>query len=199
MITILPPTLSCVALAECSFVTQTKDANHNNRFTYGSDPGFEIKIRGNSGWAAEGRINGVVTLLPPVVVSGATVTSNDWRHIGEADAVHLSSRLATKSSFMGIQLRAHNIAIDGIMYTVSPSGKFDSTSIPLLSPYLGMTKQVAIFKASKACPKWHPHCQVYTVGSWIILDGCQAFSCKRNAAGDYVYSFIFFRFPAPSL
>ena len=143
--------LSCVAMAECSFVIQTKDANHNNRYTYGSDPGFEIDLRGNSGWAAEGRVNGVVTLSSPVVVSGATVTSNDWRYIGEADAFHLSSRLATKSNFMGILLRGDNIAIDGIMYTVSPTGKFDATSIPLLSPYLGPTKQVAVFKASKVC------------------------------------------------
>ena len=143
--------LSCVALDECSFAIQTKDANHNNRFTYGSDPGFEINIRGNSGWAAEGRINGVVTLSSPVVVSVATVTSNDWRYIGEADAVHLSSCLVNKLSFMVILLRGDNIAIDGIMYTVSPSGNFDSTSIPLLSPYLGMTKQVTVFKTSEAC------------------------------------------------
>ncbi|KAL3774885.1 hypothetical protein ACHAW5_007303 [Stephanodiscus triporus] len=141
---------SCVALEECSFVIQTMDANRNNRHTDGSSPGFEVDIRGSGGWALEGRINGVAS-SSPVVISDATVTSNDWWYIGEADAIHRSARLVSKSSFLGVLLRGDNIALDGIMYTVSSSGKFDVTSIPLSSPYLGRTTSVSVFKASKTC------------------------------------------------
>jgi hypothetical protein len=37
------------------------------------------------------------------------------------------------------------------MYTVPSSGKFDVTSIPLSSPYLGRTTSVLVSKASKTC------------------------------------------------
>ena len=141
---------SCVAMEECSFVIQTRDINQNKRFNDGSDPGFEIDIIGTGGWAGEGRINGVLS-SDPVVVSKITVASIDWQSIGEALATHLSTRLSTSSSFVGVVSRGDKIVVDGLLYTVSSSGIFDSASIPLQSPYLGPTKLVSVFKASKSC------------------------------------------------
>ncbi|KAL7538362.1 hypothetical protein ACHAXR_010787, partial [Thalassiosira sp. AJA248-18] len=141
----------CVSLEECSFVIQTKDLNQNNRYNDGSDPGFEITISGNGGWAGEGRINSVVS-SSPVVISDATVTSNDWQYIGEVDVTHRSDHIASKTSFVGTLLRGDQISVDGTMYTVSSTGTFDSTSVPLLSTYLGPAKRgVSVYKASSSC------------------------------------------------
>lgn len=140
----------CVAMEECSFVIQTKDFNENNRFNDGSNPGFEIDIIGSGDWAGEGRINGVVSSTP-AVVSEITLASNDWQYIGDAYATHLSTQIATSSSFVGMVSRGDKIVVDGSLYTISPSGIFDSSRVPLFSPYLGPTKSIPVFKASKTC------------------------------------------------
>lgn len=142
---------TCVSLEECSFVIQTKDYNQNNRYNDGSDPGFEISISGNGGWAGEGRINSIVS-SPPIEVSAASVTSNDWQYIGEADVTHLSDHVVSKTSFVGALLCGDRIIVDRTMYTVSSTGTFDATRVPLPSVYLGPTKtSVSVFKASKSC------------------------------------------------
>ncbi len=141
---------ACIAMEECSFDIQTKDLNQNIRFHDGSDPGFEIDIIGIGGWAGEGRINGVLS-SNPVTVAEITVASTDWQPIGDAFATHLSTQLFTSSSFVGMVSRGDTIAVDGSLYTISPSGTFDPTNIPLLTPYLGPTKDTPVFKASKSC------------------------------------------------
>jgi len=142
----------CVSLEECSFVIQTKDLNQNNRYNDGSNPGFEISIIGNGDWAGEGRINSVAKSSSPVAISDGTIMGNDWQYIGQVDVTHLSDRVMSKTSFLGAILRGDRIVIDGTMYTVSSTGTFDSSNVPLLSLYFGpTTTNVPVFKASKVC------------------------------------------------
>jgi len=145
--------VSCTALEECSFIIQTQDVNQNNRYTDGSDPGFEITIQGSDGWAAEGRVNSVASSPPaPIELSDITITSNDWQYIGEADVVHLSNHVTTKTNMVGTLLRGDSLVIERTMYTVSATGTFDSSSLPLQMPYLGPTKSdVSVFKAASKC------------------------------------------------
>jgi len=145
--------VSCTALEECSFIIQTQDENQNNRYTDGSDPGFDITIQGSDGWALEGRVNSVAPSPPtPIDVSDVTITSNDWQYIGEADVVHLSNQVTTKTNMVGTLHRGDSLVIEGTMYTVSATGTFDTSSLPLSTPYLGTTKSdVSVFKAASKC------------------------------------------------
>ena len=145
--------VDCVALEECSFVIQTKDANLNNRYNDGSDPGFEITIQGTDGWAEVGMINSVAPSPPsPIDVSAITITNHDWDYIGEADVVHLSNQVTSKTSFVGILFRGDSIVIDGSIYTISSTSTFDATTVPLSSPYLGASNSSAsVYKTSETC------------------------------------------------
>ena len=142
---------SCMALEECGFVVQTRDKNENNRYSDGSDPGFEVTIVGTAGWAGEGRSNSVVATDDPIAVT-SEVTNNDWQLVGKADVTHLSMEVRTTSSFTGIAKRGDRVLIDGIPYFISSTGRFDSTSVPLASPFLGRSaSSVPVFRSSKMC------------------------------------------------
>ena len=118
---------------------------------HGSDPGFQVSIIGADGWAGEGRINSVVS-SPPIEITDATVSSNDWQYIGEVDTTALSGVVVSQTSFIGTLFRGDAIVIDGTKYTVSTTGSYGPTTVPLSSPFLGATQSgLSLFRVSKAC------------------------------------------------
>ena len=143
----------CIALEECEFTIQAKDLDHNHKYNDGSNPGFQVSIVGTEGWAGEGRINGIASSTSPVSISNVSVESNDWELIGNVDVTHLSSSLiASDTNFFDKLSRADNVVINGMTYTVSSTGTFDGSRIPLSSPYLGPTMLgLPLYKASKSC------------------------------------------------
>ena len=46
--------MHCIALEECTFTIQAKDLDQNHKYNDGSNPGFEVSIVGEEGWAGEG-------------------------------------------------------------------------------------------------------------------------------------------------
>eukprot|EP00970_Alexandrium_tamarense_P002964 scaffold427_cov103-Alexandrium_tamarense.AAC.19 len=142
---------SCVALEQCSFTIQAKDANQNNLFNNGTDPNFDISIVGIDDWAGEGRVNSVVS-SSLITISDISVESNAWEYIGDVDVTVSSSTIITNVNFLGRLKRGDSVVIEGVMYIISSTGTFDAMHVPLESPYLEPTKEgVSLYKASKNC------------------------------------------------
>jgi len=147
--------MHCVALEECTFTIQAKDPDQNHKYNDGSNPGFEI-----------------VSSVSPITISNISMESNDWEFIGYVDVTHLSSNVVTLDANFADKLsRADNVIIDGVTYTISATGTFDGTSIPLASPYLGPTMLwLPLYKASMTCATG-THTVKYTPsvrGSYLI-------------------------------
>ena len=146
----------CVALEECMFTIQSKDLDQNNRYNDGSSAGFEVSIIGEGGWAGEGRINSIApTSASAVNISTISMQNNDWEFIANVAATHLSSRITPDTNVVDKLSRGDDVIIDGMTYTVSSTGTFDSESIPLSSTYLGATTSplelLPMYKTSKSC------------------------------------------------
>lgn len=126
----------CVALQECSLAVYTK----------GSSPNFEISIVGNRGWAQEGRVNSVLESSSPLEVLAVSAESNDWEYIGQVDGTYQSHSVASRVNMLGLISRGDSIVIDGVIYTISSTGTFESSS------YLGEANtNIPLYKASATC------------------------------------------------
>ena len=168
--------MHCVAIEECSFTIQAKDLDQNHKYNDGSSPGFEVSISTSASLPSD---SALVTVskdwegwVGDSSVSPVTISSNDWEFISNVDVTHMSSSFITPWGSLTEKLsRGERIIIDGMTYTISSTGTFDSTIIPLASPYLGPTMVgIPLYKGSKSC-KTGTHTVKYTPsvrGSYLV-------------------------------
>ena len=128
--------VGCVAMEECSFTVTARDSGDNIRFTAGSDQ-WEVTVVGVGDWAAEGRIGELVS-SGPLSASSAWIP-DDWISLGTVTCTTGESACTTSTGLLVSLQRGDPIAIAGETHVVNPDvdETFDTSSLPLASPFLG--------------------------------------------------------------
>lgn len=170
--------LGCVAVEECSFTVTARDGAGNTRFADGSDE-WKVTVVGVGDWAAEGRTGEVVSSTgEPLSASGISWSPDDWNDLettvycvtGESSCTQPTQDLST-----AVQ-RGGSIAIAGETHVVNPdvAETFDSTSLPLASPFLGETGTYNVFEIGDDTGK-------YTVSYTPLVRGDYSVTVKKPA------------------
>lgn len=128
--------VGCVAMEECSFTVTARDSGDNIRFTAGSDQ-WEVTVVGVGDWAAEGRIGELVSSGP--LSASSPWIPDDWISLGTVTCTTGESACTTSTGLLVSLQRGDPIAIAGETHVVNPDvdETFDTSSLPLASPFLG--------------------------------------------------------------
>ncbi|CAN0497767.1 unnamed protein product, partial [Ectocarpus sp. 8 AP-2014] len=140
--------VGCVAMEECSFTVTGRDGGNNIRFTAGSDE-WDVAVDGVGGWAAEGRVGEFVHSEDAPLSAGAVAWSpEDWTYAGNATCVAEESSCTTQRDLSDLIQRGDAIVIAGETHVVDPdvTKAFDSTSLPLASPFMGESGLYEVFE-----------------------------------------------------
>ncbi|CAM9800578.1 unnamed protein product [Ectocarpus sp. 6 AP-2014] len=140
--------VGCVAMEECSFTVTGRDGGNNTRFTAGSDE-WDVAVDGVGGWAAEGRVGEFVHSEDAPLSAGAVAWSpEDWTYAGNVTCVAEESSCTSQRDLSNLIQRGDAIVIAGETHVVDPdvTETFDSTSLPLTSPFLGESGLYEVFK-----------------------------------------------------
>lgn len=144
--------VGCVAMEECSFTVTARDGGGNIRFAAGSDD-WEVTVVGVGDWAAEGRTGEFVSSADaPLSLSAGTSslswTPDDWTSLGNVACVTGESSCTPNADLSGSIQRGDAIAIAGETHVVNADVDvtFDSTSLPLASPFLGQSGSYDVFE-----------------------------------------------------
>ncbi|CAN0173091.1 unnamed protein product, partial [Ectocarpus sp. 12 AP-2014] len=140
--------VGCVAMEECSFTITARDGGNNIRFTAGSAE-WDVAVDGVGGWAAEGRVGEFVHSEDAPLSAGAVSWSpEDWTYAGNVTCVDEESSCTSQRDLSDLIQRGDAIVIAGETHVVDPdvTEAFDSTSLPLASPFLGESGLYEVFK-----------------------------------------------------
>lgn len=140
--------VGCVAMEACSFTVTARDAAGNIRFATGSNQ-WDVTVVGVGDWAAEGRIGEFVSSADaPLSASGVSVTADDWTSLGSVTCVTGESSCTPSTGLSDSLQRGDPISIAGETHVVNPDvdETFDSSSLPLASPFLGQEGPYEVFE-----------------------------------------------------
>lgn len=140
--------VGCIAIEECSFTVTARDSSGNMRFTAGSDE-WDVTVEGMAGWAAEGRIGEFTSADDgPLSASAVSWFPEDWSYVGNVTCVTGELSCTSQEDLSDSIQRGDTIAIAGEAHIVNSdvTEAFDSTNLPLASPFLGESGSYDVFE-----------------------------------------------------